>query len=46
MDLIPGSGSTLTIQELMIVGGWTLLGIVFYIVCKVKYKHEFGKINL
>ncbi len=45
MYLIPGSGSTLTIQELMIVGCWTLLGIVFYIMCKVKYKHEFGKIK-
>lgn len=24
------------------VGGWCLLGIVFYIICKKKYGHKFG----
>lgn len=46
MYLIPGSGSTLTIQELIIVGGWALLGVVFYFICKRKYNHEFGKAKL
>ncbi len=45
MYLIPGSGSTLTVQEFVIVGGWTLLGTVFYSMCKVKYKNEFGKMD-
>lgn len=40
--LVPGSGSTLTIQEAIIVGGWTLLGVVFYIICKRHYKDQFG----
>ena len=29
--LIPGSGCTLSTEEWMIVGGWTILGIVFFI---------------
>lgn len=45
MYLMPGSGSTLTFQELIIVGGWALLGIVFYFVCKIKYKNTFGVIK-
>jgi hypothetical protein len=24
------------------VGGWALLGVVFYVVCKRKYKESFG----
>lgn len=46
MYLIPGSGATLTWQEFIIVGGWTLLGIIFYVMCKRKYKTEFGHIDV
>ncbi len=41
--LIPGSGSSLTAEEWVIVGGWTLLGIVFYCICKRHYKDAFGR---
>lgn len=41
--LIPGSGSTLTTQELIISGGWALIGLIFFIVCKSKYKNKFGE---
>lgn len=40
--LIPGSGSSLAVQEWIIVGGWALLGLVFYAVCKKRYKESFG----
>lgn len=46
MYLIPGSGATLTWQEFIIVGGWALLGIIFYVMCKYKYKTEFGHIEI
>ncbi len=46
MYLIPGSGCTLTIQEWIIVGGWALLGLSFYIVCKKHYKKEFGSMDV
>lgn len=46
MYLIPGSGATLTWQEFIIVGGWALLGIIFFVMCKLKYKHEFGHIEI
>ncbi len=46
MYLIPGSGATLTWQEFIIVGGWALLGIIFYVMCKRKYKTEFGHIEV
>ena len=46
MYLIPGSGATLTWQECIIVGGWALLGIIFFVMCKRKYKHEFGHIEI
>ena len=38
------SGGTLIIQEWMMVGAWSLLGVVFYAVCKVKYKEKFGSL--
>lgn len=41
--LIPGSGSTLTSEELVITGGWTLIGVVFAVICKMKYKDKFGQ---
>ncbi len=44
--LIPESGSSLTAEEWVIVGGWALLGIVFYIICKRHYKNQFGIMNL
>ena len=44
--LIPGSGSSLTYQEWIIVGGWALLGVIFYIICKKRYKDQFGQIDL
>ena len=40
--LIPGSGSSLTIQEWIIVGGWAILGVVFFIICKRHYGDKFG----
>ena len=43
MYLIPGSGSSLTVEEWIIVGGWTLLGVLFYFVCKWRYKEQFGQ---
>lgn len=41
--LIPGSGSSLTVEEWVIVGGWALLGLAFYFVCKKHYGSKFGK---
>ena len=43
--LIIGSGSTLSLQEWVIVGGWSLLGLIFYILCKTTYKDQFGVIT-
>lgn len=43
--LIPGSGCSMTKEEWIIVGGWTLLGVFFYVICKIKYKRRFGQIN-
>lgn len=40
--MIPGSGCALVAQEWAMVGGWTILGIVFGIVCKRKYKENFA----
>ena len=40
--LIPGTGCTLTFQEWIMVGGWIILGIIFYIICKNHYKEKFG----
>lgn len=42
MYLLPGSGSTLTIQEWGMAGGWSLLGLVFYVANKVRYGEKFG----
>ena len=41
---IPGSGGTLTIQEWLMVGGWSFLGVAFYAGCKLKYKEKFGSL--
>lgn len=40
--MIPGSGCALVAQEWAMVGGWTILGVVFGIVCKRKYKENFA----
>lgn len=42
MYCIPGSGGNLVWQEWLMVLGWSLLGVVFYIICKRKYKESFG----
>ena len=42
MYCIPGSGGNLLLQEWLMVLGWSALGVVFYVVCKVKYKESFG----
>lgn len=42
MYCIPGSGANLVWQEWLMVGGWSCLGLIFYIVCKRKYKESFG----
>lgn len=41
--LIPGSGSTLTTQELIITVGWAVIGLAFAVACKIKYKDKFGR---
>ena len=46
MYLIPGSGCSLTPEEWIMVGGWTILGVIFYIICKKKYKNKFGTMEL
>ncbi len=38
MYIIPKSGGSLVWQEWVIVGSWSILGIVFGIACKLKYK--------
>ena len=40
--LIPGTGCTLLWQEWIIVGGWLLLGVGFYIWSRLKYKDKFA----
>ena len=42
MYIIPGSGSNLVVQEWAMVGGWSLLGVVFCVGCKLKYKEKFA----
>lgn len=42
MYCILGSGGNLILQEWLMVLGWSALGVVFYVVCKVKYKESFG----
>ena len=42
--LVPASGSALVWQEWLMAGGWCVLGVVFFIICKVKYKEKFGSL--
>lgn len=46
MYLIPGSGSSLTIYEWVIVGGWAVLGLTFYSVCSKHYGDRFGHVEM
>ena len=41
--IIPGSGCTLTKEEWAIAGGWTVLGLIMFIIAKLMYKSKFGK---
>lgn len=42
--IIPGSGATLAWQEWVMAGGWVVLGVVFFVICKVRYKEKFGSL--
>ena len=44
MYIIPGSGSNLVPQEWAMAGGWAVLGVVFFVICKLKYKEKFGSL--
>ena len=46
MYMIPHSGATLVWQEWLIVGGWILLGTVFCVGCKKKYKEKFEEAGI
>lgn len=43
--LIPGSGCLMTIEEWIIVGGWVILGLAFYFICKKHYRENFGQMK-
>lgn len=43
--LIPNSGCSMTVEEWFIVGGWGILGLVFYFVCKRHYGSMFGRMD-
>lgn len=42
MYIIPGSGTTLCWQEWIIVGGWAILGLAFFLSSKFRYKEKFA----
>ncbi len=42
MYCIPGSGGTLILPEWGMVAAWSALGVVFFVICKSKYKESFG----
>lgn len=42
MYCIPGSAVALVPTEWAFVGGWALLGVVFYFACKARYGEKFG----
>lgn len=44
--LIPGSGCSMTVEEWIIVGGWAILGVIFYIICKRHYGEKFGQMTI
>ncbi len=44
--LIPGSGCSMTVEEWIIVGGWALLGLFFYLICRKHYGSKFGQVTV
>lgn len=42
MYMIPGSGAALVWQEWLMAGSWCVLGVIFCIACRSKYKEKFG----
>lgn len=42
MYCIPGTGGSLILPEWGMVGAWSILGVVFFVICKNKYKDSFG----
>lgn len=40
--VIPGSGCTFTMEEAAIMGMWIVVGIILFIIGKIKYKGQFG----
>ena len=42
MYCIPGSGGTLILPEWGMVAAWSALGVVFFAICKRKYRESFG----
>lgn len=42
MYCIPGSGGTLILPEWGMVAAWSALGVVFFAICKSKYREPFG----
>lgn len=42
MYIIPNSGCALVWQEWLMAGGWCVLGFLFAVYCKAKYKDKFG----
>ncbi len=42
MYILPGTNCSLTIEEWLIVGGWTLIGVIFGIRSKIRYKEDFA----
>ncbi len=42
MYIIPTSSCALTLQEWIIAGGWSIMGILFALGCKAKYGNQFG----
>ena len=44
MYCIPGSGGNLILPEWGMVVAWSLLGVVFYAICKSKSKEDFGSL--
>lgn len=43
MYIIPGTNCTMVWQEWIIVGGWTLLGLILAYLSKKKYKKNFAQ---
>ncbi|MBQ7177864.1 MAG: hypothetical protein IJS08_10670, partial [Victivallales bacterium] len=46
MYVIPGTSCTLVWQEWAIVGGWAVLGLVFFVWSRNKYKDRFASLEV